>query len=167
MMIYIILALFLLLFVFAGYLFFKIIKLQDIKQSLELCTDKINDSLDKKSKIIEDILANINNKRLNSDFKYDSTLNLYEKEKTLFDMSFSINKYLKEHKKNNFDSKIQELNLLEENLDGLKDFYNAHVLNYNEIFLKKYLNKIYRIFKFEDYKSFKIRKLEEYEIFKI
>ena len=61
---------------------------------------------------------------------------------------------------------VSELNVLEENIDGLKDFYNANVLNYNEIFLKSYLNKVYRFFKFNDYKSFKIRKLEEYEIFK-
>ena len=61
---------------------------------------------------------------------------------------------------------VKNLNILEENLDGLKDYYNANVLNYNEIFLKRYFNKLFRLLKFVDYKSFKIRKLEEYEIFK-
>ena len=55
---------------------------------------------------------------------------------------------------------------LEEELDGLKDYYNANVLDYNEIFLKKYFNKIFKLLKFDSYKAFKIRKLEEYEIFK-
>ena len=84
----------------------------------------------------------------------------------MFNVSFDINKYVKERKDKKLLSEVKELNSLEESLDGLKDYYNANVLNYNEIFLKRYFNRLFRLLKFKDYKSFKIRKLEEYEIFK-
>ena len=84
----------------------------------------------------------------------------------MFNVSFDINKYVKDKKIVKLKDKVKELNVLEENLDGLKDYYNANVLNYNEIFLKGYLNKLFRVLKFGDRKSFKVRKLEEYEIFK-
>ena len=166
-MLYIILALFLVLFVFAGYIFFKVTKLKEIKNSLDICSNKIEDTLNKKHKIINDVLKKINNARLTKEFEYKDSFTLQEKEKCLFDIGFSINKYVNNHKDLDLNNELRELNYIEETLDGLKDFYNAHVLNYNEIFLKKYLNKIYRVFKFSDYKAFKIRKLEEYEIFKV
>ena len=165
-MIYVVLALILVIFIFAGYIFFKIIKLKDIDKSLNLCSVKINELLGKKLEIIKDMLKKLNNNKLTKNFSYRDDFSLIEKEKNLFDVGFNINKYLKNNDKVNMDNELQALNIIEENLDGLKDFYNANVLNYNEIFLKKYLNKLYRLFKFNDYKSFKIRKLEEYEIFK-
>lgn len=166
-MIYIILALFLVIFILAGFLFFKITKLKDMRESLVLCSDKINETLNKKYEIINSVLKKLNNEKLSKEFDYRDDLELHEKEKILFDMSFNLNKYIKNHKIKDFDKELHDLSLIEESLDGLKDFYNAHVLNYNEIFLKKYFNKLYRLFKFDDYKSFKIRKLEEYEIFKV
>ena len=165
-MLYAILALVLVLLVFAGYMFFKIIKLKDIDKSLNICSVKINDMLSKKLEIIKAMLSKLNNPKLTRDFSYRDDFSIQEKEKNLFDVGFNINKYLKDNKNINMENELKTLNVLEENLDGLKDFYNANVLNYNEIFLKKYFNKIYRLFKFKDYKSFKIRKLEEYEIFK-
>ena len=165
-MIYVVLALILVIFIFAGYIFFKIIKLKDIDKSLNLCSVKINELLGKKLEIIKDMLKKLNNNKLTKNFSYRDDFSLIEKEKNLFDAGFNINKYLKDNPKINMENELSALNILEENLDGLKDFYNANVLSYNEIFLKKYLNKIYRLFKFNDYKSFKIRKLEEYEIFK-
>ena len=166
-MIYIILAIFLVLFIFAGYIFFKITKLKEIDSTLAICTNNISDALDKKYSVVDELLKKINSNRLSKDFNYNKDDSIHEREKSLFDIGFSINKYIKNHKDLKVEDNIHELNQIEETLDGLKDFYNANVLNYNEIFLKKYINKIYRLFKFKDYKSFKIRKLEEYEIFKI
>lgn len=166
-MIYVIFTLFFILFLIAVFIFFNVTKLRDINNSLSLCNSKLDEMLNRKLSVINSILNKLDDKKLKNDFIYKDTFNIYEKEKSLFDASFAINKYVKDNKCENVLDEIRELNIIEENIDGLKDFYNAHVLNYNEVFLKKYLNKLYRLFKFNDYKAFKIRKLEEYEIFKI
>ena len=165
-MIYILGAVFLLLVIILGYLFFKYTKLREINDSINIASDSINSVLDKKLELVNDLLSKIKNDKIKSKFEYSDDYSIYEKENALFNVSFDINKYVKEKKISKFRDKIKELNVLEEDLDGLKDYYNANVLNYNEIFLKRYFNKLFRLLKFKDYKSFKIRKLEEYEIFK-
>ena len=147
-------------------IFLKVSKLNDIKKALDICASNINEFLNKKLELINILLKDIDNKKIKKDFSYSDDFNIYEKEEALFNVSWNIYKYIKDNNITKLKDKAKELNVLEENLDGLKDFYNANVLNYNEIFLKKSFNKIFRIFKFGDYKSFKIRKLEEYEIFK-
>ena len=147
-------------------LFFKYSKIKDIRKSLEMCTNSINDVLDEKLKLIKDLLDNIDDEKINNSFNYDEDASLYEREDALFNISFEINKFVKEENNKKLKDKIKVLNDLEENLDGLKDYYNANVLNYNEIFLKKYFHNFFKILKFDSYKSFKIRKLEQYEIFK-
>lgn len=165
-MIYVILALLLLIFIFSAYIFFNIVKLKDLSESLNLCSVKVNELLDKKLQLIKSILKKLDDKKLNKKFIYNDEDSMLDREKNLFDIGFNINKHLKNSNNEKLNDEIKELGLVEESLDGLKDFYNANVLNYNEIFLKKYINKIYRLFKFTDYKAFKIRKLEEYEIYK-
>ena len=154
------------LVVLAIFLFLKVSKLKDINKSLEICASKINDILEEKLNLVNKLLKNIKEEKIKKEFSYSEDYNIYEKENALFNVSFNINKYVKDNNIKKLKEKVHELNVLEESLDGLKDFYNANVLNYNELFLKRYLNKFYRLMKFKDYKSFKIRKLEEYEIFK-
>ena len=165
-MIYILGAVFLLLVIILGYLFFKYTKLREINDSINIASDSINSVLDKKLELVNDLLGKIKNDKIKSKFEYSDDFSIYEKENALFNVSFDINKYVKEGKNKKLLSEVKELNSLEESLDGLKDYYNANVLNYNEIFLKRYFNRLIRLLKFKDYKSFKIRKLEEYEIFK-
>ena len=165
-MLYIIGIIILILLVGGFIIFLKVSKLNDIKKALDICAANINEFLNKKLELINILLKDIDNKKIKKDFSYSDDFNIYEKEETLFNVSWNIYKYIKDNNITKLKDKAKELNVLEENLDGLKDFYNANVLNYNEIFLKKSFNKIFRIFKFGDYKSFKIRKLEEYEIFK-
>ncbi len=168
-MLYLVLTLLFIIFIISVYIFFKINKLKDIKESLDLCEKKISEALTNKYKIVLDILEKLNDEKLNKYFTYTEDLSLVEREKSLFDIGFKINKNLKGNKTKlkKFEEELKNLNINEESLDGLKDYYNANVLNYNEVFYKKYFNKIYKLFKFEEYKSFKIRKLEEYEIFKL
>lgn len=166
MMLYIIGIIILILLVGGFIIFLKVSKLNDIKKALDICATNINEFLNKKLELINILLKDIDNKKIKKDFSYSDDFNIYEKEEALFNVSWNIYKYIKDNNITKLKDKAKELNVLEENLDGLKDFYNANVLNYNEIFLKKSFNKIFRIFKFGDYKSFKIRKLEEYEIFK-
>lgn len=165
-MIYILGAIFLLLVIILGYLFFKYTKLREINDSINIASDSINSVLDKKLELVNDLLSKIKNDKIKSKFEYSDDFSIHEKENALFNVSFDINKYVKERKDKKLLSEVKELNSLEESLDGLKDYYNANVLNYNEIFLKRYFNRLFRLLKFKDYKSFKIRKLEEYEIFK-
>lgn len=165
-MLYIIGIIILILLVGGFIIFLKVSKLNDIKKALDICAANINEFLNKKLELINILLKDIDNKKIKKDFSYSDDFNIYEKEEALFNVSWNIYKYIKDNNITKLKDKAKELNVLEENLDGLKDFYNANVLNYNEVFLKKSFNKIFRIFKFGDYKSFKIRKLEEYEIFK-
>lgn len=166
MMLYIVGIIILILLVGGFIIFLKVSKLNDIKKALDICASNINEFLNKKLELINILLKDIDNRKIKKDFSYSDDFNIYEKEEALFNVSWNIYKYIKDNNITKLKDKAKELNVLEENLDGLKDFYNANVLNYNEIFLKKSFNKIFRIFKFGDYKSFKIRKLEEYEIFK-
>lgn len=165
-MIYVFGTIFLLVVIVLGYLFFKYSKLKDINNSIEIASESINAVLDKKLELVNELLKDVKDKKIKEKFEYSGDFSLYEKENALFNVSFDINKYVKDKKIVKLKDKVKELNVLEENLDGLKDYYNANVLNYNEIFLKRYFNKLFRFLKFGDYKSFKIRKLEEYEIFK-
>lgn len=165
-MIYIIGAIILLLVICFIYFFFKYTKLKDLKNSIEMCTESIDELLDKKLELVNNLLKEIKNDKIKNSFSYDENASLHDREDALFNVCFEINKFVKEENKKKLKDDISKLNDMEENLDGLKDYYNANVLNYNEIFLKKYFNKIFKLLKFEPYKSFKIRKLEEYEIFK-
>ena len=158
---------FLLVLVICAFIFiFKYVKLKDIRNSIEICTSSIDNLLNKKLELVNNILKDLKENSIKKKFSYDENASLYEREDSLFNTSFEINKLVKESKKKELREKTIELNELEENLDGLKDFYNTNVVSYNEIFLKKYFNKLFRLLKFDSYKSFKIRKLEEYEVFK-
>ena len=165
-MIYVIGAVVLILVIFIVIVIFKYVKLKDVQKSIEMCIKSIDELLNKKLELVNSLLKDIDNKNIEEKFSYNVEASLYEREDILFNTSFEINKYIKEKKIKKLMPKVQDLNNLEEDIDGLKDYYNANVLNYNDIFLKKNLNKLFKLLKFDSYKSFKIRKLEEYEIFK-
>ena len=165
-MIYIIGTVILILIIIADIVFLKYYKLKDIRTSIDMCAEKIDELLEKKLEIVNELLKNIKKDSIKKGFSYDENASLYDREDALFNVAFEINKYVKETGNKKVSKNMEELSTLEENLDGLKDFYNTNVLNYNEIFLKKPFNKIFKLLKFEQFKSFKIRKLQEYEIFK-
>ena len=147
-------------------IFVNYTKLKDIRMCIDTCADNINNTLNHKLEMVNSLLEKLDSDTLNKKFTYDEDSSLYDREDSLFIIGFEINKYAKGHKKKKFLDDIRELNILEESLDGLKDFYNTNLLSYNEIFLKKYFNFIFKLLGFKEYKSFKMRKLEEYEIFK-
>ena len=132
-MIYVIGVLIIIIILLCGYLFFKYSKLKDINNSLEIAKENINIVLDKKYELVNELLKDIKNDKIKEKFSYSDDFSIYEKENALFDVSFDINKFVKEGKNKKLKQRVKDLNLLEENLDGLKDYYNANVLNYNEI----------------------------------
>lgn len=165
-MIYVFGIIVLIIFIICVIMFFNISRLKELHNSLLICEDTINDLLKSKLDIVTELLKDIKDTKIKKKFNYDNELSMYDKEAMLFDVGWNINKYVKDNKKTELKDKVRELNFLEESLDGLKDYYNANVLSYNEIFLKPIFNKIFRLLKFSDFKTFRIRKLEEYEIFK-
>ena len=148
-------------------LFIKYKKLEDLENAIITCEENLGYQLKEKNEIIKILIKEINDEELNK-FKYNEEETIHEKENALFNIRWDINKYLLENpKKNNtFKKEIIKLNEIDDNIEGLKDYYNANVINYNELFLKKPLNLIYKLLKFTQYKSFKLRKIDDYEILK-
>ena len=93
---------------------------------------------------------------------------------TFGSVRFVYNKLLnKQEESNEYMSKVDSNNycnrVLKIEYPWLKEVdkfsLTNSIFNLNEAY-KRYFNKLFRLLKFVDYKSFKIRKLEEYEIFK-
>ncbi len=147
--------------------FIKYKKLEDLENAIITCEDNLENHLKEKNEIIKEVIKDINDEELNK-FTYNEEETIHEKEDNLFNIRWDINKYLLENPKKNkkFKKEIIKLNEIDDDIEGLKDYYNANVINYNEIFLKKPMNLIYKILKFTQYKSFKLRKIDDYEILK-
>lgn len=147
--------------------FIKYKKLEDLENAIMTCEDNLENHLKEKNEIIKEVIKDINDEELNK-FTYNEEETIHEKEDNLFNIRWDINKYLLENPKKNkkFKKEIIKLNEIDDDIEGLKDYYNANVINYNEIFLKKPMNLIYKLLKFTQYKSFKLRKIDDYEILK-
>ena len=147
--------------------FIKYKKLEDLENAIITCEDNLENHLKEKNEIIKAVIKDINDEELNK-FTYTEEETIHEKEDNLFNIRWDINKYLLENPKKNkkFKKEIIKLNEIDDDIEGLKDYYNANVINYNEIFLKKPMNLIYKLLKFTQYKSFKLRKIDDYEILK-
>lgn len=147
--------------------FIKYKKLEDLENAIITCEDNLENHLKEKNEIIKEVIKDINDDELNK-FTYNEEETIHEKEDNLFNIRWDINKYLLENPKKNkkFKKEIIKLNEIDDDIEGLKDYYNANVINYNEIFLKKPMNLIYKLLKFTQYKSFKLRKIDDYEILK-
>lgn len=147
--------------------FIKYKKLEDLENAIITCEDNLKNHLKEKNEIIKEVIKDINDEELNK-FTYNEKETIHEKEDNLFNIRWDINKYLLENPKKNkkFKKEIIKLNEIDDNIEGLKDYYNANVINYNELFLKKPMNLIYKLLKFTQYKSFKLRKIDDYEILK-
>lgn len=147
--------------------FIKYKKLEDLENAIITCEDNLENHLKEKNEIIKEVIKDINDEELNK-FTYNEEETIHEKEDNLFNIRWDINKYLLENPEKNkkFKKEIIKLNEIDDDVEGLKDYYNANVINYNELFLKKPMNLIYKLLKFTQYKSFKLRKIDDYEILK-
>ena len=95
MMIYIICSLFFLFFIFGVFIFFKVNKLKDIKKSLDIISSNIEEFLDIKLNIVTKLLSDIDDEKIKKEFSYSDDFTLHEKEDSLFNISWNINKYIK------------------------------------------------------------------------
>lgn len=165
-MIYIIIGIIVFLVLILLFLYMKINNLKDEHDKIEVALNKINNIVNKKDENILNILDILKDEKLKS--KYENKDNIIEKEENLFYLYWDINKYLNENKKKNkkLDELINEIECNEDELEGLKDFYNSTVNLYNSLYNKKPYTLLYKIFKFKTKNIFTSKRVEEFEILK-
>ena len=161
----------LLIFIVTG----NYLRLKGLNQNIDICSNNIEEALNKKKILIEKLIKKIDDEKLFDLYnKLTDELVLFEKEELLFNINWEINKYIrnnnlyenKDFYDDDINKTIKSLIILEEEIEGLEEYYNSNVVNYNEKYYKKPFTFIYNILKFNPKKGFKLRKLEEYEILK-
>ena len=174
-MIYVIIAIVIVILVVALVIFGNYMKLKDLDENCEVASSNIEELLVEKKSILDNAVSVVDDEKINALYEsYNQDDDLFKREDVLFNVSWEINKLfnnfdekeVKKLKKKNIDTLISDLVRLEESLQGLREYYNRNVLNYNEKYNKMPFTIIYNLFKFKSKKSFKLRTLEEYEILK-
>ena len=175
-MIYTLTAIIVLLFIIGIIIFFNCINLKEKNESLIVCQESIYDLFLEKKKHLEKLTLIINNKNSDKEITIEKEMTIFECEELLFNKDKEINKLLEEliqsktKKKKPDPKEINEihklLDLLEESIEGLKDYYNNHANNYNKYFHKKIFHFFYETFGFKEKNVFKLREIEKFEILK-
>ena len=159
---------FIIIFIFI--FIFHYLKLKELHEITLTCTSKIDEALENKKNIVAELLDAIKNNALNDIYNIDDNMDLFTKEEILFDVSWNINKVLDEKPKEIKKKKVKELfkNLksIDEEIEGLKDFYNVKMNIYNDTYNKKPFYFLYKMLNFYPGRNFKIKKIEDYEILK-
>lgn len=140
-------------------------RIKDYDQKLNICFDEIESVLDSKSSLIQITIKAINNKKLIQSFKTNIEENIFEKDDFLYDFVGNIKKSLEKKKKKDLkvNDYMKEIDLLDEDLEGLKNYYNSNASKYNYMLDSKVFKIFYVICKLNKKEVFKLRKLEEYE----
>lgn len=159
----ILLVVFVILYIYDNYQ-----KLLDILENINTSKEKIDEILDKKKMFLEDLVKESKEKELKIMLK-EETPDIFSKEDLLFNIRWKIENLINNNKytpQNECAGYYDRLKVLEEELEGLKDYYNSKVILYNEKFLNKFFCNIYKLLKLEKQKKFKLRKIESFEILK-
>ncbi len=140
-------------------------KIKDIDKNIDMCTKSIEEILTTKKDIIEKIIKDTNSKKLKDLFEYKED-NIITKEESLYNITKEINNYTNTNAKKktnnkNLKEELMKLSSLDEDLEGLKNYYNTNAFNYNNIYNKKFFNKIYKILKLNKKDLFDSRKLDD------
>jgi len=174
-MIYVVIISIILLFIVTLFVLNNYLKLKDFEQNIFACTNNINELLVEKKEILDDLIKKVDDKKISELYNsYSDDETLFVREEVLFNVNWEMNKFMhnkideKDERLNDdiIKDSVNKLNRLEENLEGLREYYNTNALNFNEIYFKKPFYYLYKLFKYDEKKSFKYRKLEEYEILK-
>ncbi len=142
-------------------------KIKELEKNINISLDKIKELLIKKEDLLEKIVKDTKVKELKVLIKIKDDEDIFELEKTLYDVRWKLNTLVNEEKYKpikEFLDYYNNLNTVEESLEGLKDYYNSKVLIYNEKYLNKLFKNIYKLLKLEQKKSFKLRKIDDYNI---
>lgn len=146
--------------------FIKILGLKEKQEKLDVSLKKIEELINIKDDNINKILNIINDDKLKS--RYIKSDNVIDNENNIFNLYWDIKKYLNENNVNNDNVNIivKEIDKYEDDLEGLKDFYNSSANIYNNYFYRKPFNIIYKLFRYSEKQKFISKKIENYEILK-
>lgn len=165
----IILMIVILILIFIGlYIYNAYQKMKDLSDNINTSKEKIKELLDKKLDLMEKLAKNSKDKDLKVMLKKE-TNSIFEMEDMLYNARWKLENLINNNKyepKDEFRTYFDTLKGIEEEIEGLKDYYNSKVVIYNELFNVKVLNNMYKLLKLENQKKFKLRKIESYEILK-
>lgn len=165
---YVIIILVLLIIFVILYIYNNYQKIKDILENINVSKEKIDELLDKKKELLENLVKDAKDKDLKIMLK-EETNDIFSKENVLYNVRWKLEELITDKKynpKDEFKTYYERLKVLEEDLEGLKDYYNSKVIIYNEKYLNKLFCKIYKMLKLEKQKKFKLRKIESFEILK-
>lgn len=161
--IFVLLVIFTILYIYDNYQ-----KIKDILENINTSKDKIDEVLNNKKELLENLVKDAKDKDLKIMLK-EETNDIFSKEDMLYNVRWKLEELITDKKyspKDEFKTYYERLKILEEDLEGLKDYYNSKVIIYNEKYLNKLFCKIYKMLKLEKQKKFKLRKIESFEILK-
>ncbi len=161
--IFVLLVIFTILYIYDNYQ-----KIKDILENINTSKDKIDEVLNNKKELLENLVKDAKDKDLKIMLK-EETNDIFSKEDVLYNVRWKLEELITDKKyspKDEFKTYYERLKILEEDLEGLKDYYNSKVIIYNEKYLNKLFCKIYKMLKLEKQKKFKLRKIESFEILK-
>lgn len=147
----------------------SILRLRELEENMTVCSSNIENTLNEKFEALSGLIKLLKEEKFVKQLELFSNKDLFEKEKYLFNLRWDVNKYMKEQKikeTKKMVSFMEELDLLEESIEGLKDYYNTQVMIYNEKMIHPLFSIFYHMFHFEKKEIFQLRKLEDYEILK-
>jgi len=165
---YLIIILVLLIIFVILYIYDNYQKLLDILENINTSKGKIDEILDKKKEYLEKLSNDSKEKELKIMLKEETT-NIFSKEDMLFNVRWKLEDLINDKKytpEKEYKDYYERLKTLEEDLEGLKDYYNSKVILYNEKYLNKVFCNIYKMLKLDKQKKFKLRKIESFEILK-
>lgn len=144
----------------------KISGLKEKEEKLDISLEKIEELVNNKDENVNKILDIISDDKLRA--RYVKSDNVIDNENNIFSLYWDIKKYLKEKNINNdeINNIVKEIDKYEDDLEGLKDFYNSSVNIYNNYFYKKPFNIMYKVFRYNEKQKFISKKIESYEILK-
>lgn len=168
-MLYILILIGIILIFIITFVSISILRLRELEDNMNICSANIENTLSEKFDNLSGLIEIIKEERFHKQLELFNEKDLFEKEKFLFNLRWDVNKYLNEQKIKETEEIVsftKKLNLLEESIEGLKDYYNTQVMIYNEKMIHPIFSFIYQLFHFQKKEIFQLRKLEEYEILK-
>ena len=146
--------------------FYKLSELKFIYKKICKCTENLNDVFETKEMYLNEIIKNKKNKKLEEKMTYYVNVkDIFEKEKILFNVNWEIVKQYPDLRSNDkFTNVFEYIYQTNEEIDGLKDFYNINVDKFNCLFDKKMFSFVYKSMGYKRQRNFSFRKLNEYEI---
>ena len=161
---YVICAIFILIVILVLVIVFNYLKIKDIHDIITSCTTNIEEVLEKKKKVLLKLIEKVPN--VKNEYSFDDNEDVYTLDEMLFNIAWDINNNLTDTLRKKLKKQLKELKSIEEELEGLKDFYNVKMNTYNSLYNKKPFTLVYKILKLYPGRLFNLKKIEKYEILK-